>query len=229
MVRTVLLLWAVSLLITGCNVAGSSEKPTTGSSPVTPFQIQAEGTRDAHLLLDVDLQHPAWRDRLALEVWYVRPERIRLEILESTYVNFRNMITAANGERGWTYHPGEQRVDVGPLSRVRPPVIYDIVASALQAWFGEAVGAEEQGVSGYDWVGSGRAAKLSVRGDARDCTVWFDVEEGMPVKIACESALHGSYAVTVREAEYDIGLTDELFDISYLPTEEVNVSIRRLD
>jgi len=51
------------------------------------------------------------------------------------------------------------------------------------------------------------------------------VEQGslLPVKAQCENTHLGQYTATLRDVEYNLGLTEDLFSPNFLPSEKYNV------
>ena len=214
-IKIAVLILIALMLLTGCSTPITSPTATIDPALVQRAEAVARGWRDAHFTLDVELRHPLLSDTLAIESWYVRPDRLRLEVLESTHLNFKGVMSASRGESGWTYNPMGQRVDVGPTSAIKPAVLYDMVLSTVRLFFAEDVGKVD--TVSADHVNENVAFRLGLSRESGTCSLWVRQDSLLPLKARCDSKSLGRYTVTVREAEHNLGLTDDLFEVDFLP------------
>ena len=216
------LVLAIPFLLTGCTL---SLAPAVGSPDprLTAQAAQAvQNVRDIHLTADVEVKHPFLDDKMVVEAWYVpNQDWLRLEILESAQPSFKGMIAASKGSEGWTYHPAEQRVDVGSISVVKPAIAYDVISSTLQVWF--AGDMSQAKVTSPDYVDHRWVFRLAVPQQSGTCSLWLEQGSLLPVKVQCENAQLGQYTATIRDVEYNLGLTEDLFNPNFLPSEKYNV------
>jgi len=230
------------VILTACNLPGMSP---AGSIPPALFpeaRRVARNVRDAYLRLEIEWSTPVLADKQGLEVWYVRPDEMRLEIVESGQVGFRDIIFAVRGQQAWMYWHTTRQVAAGPVSSVRPAVVYEVVWSLLDLFFGQSF--EETKTISRDYTNHSRAFKITGRKNAMtdpaapgftdtdnegawDCSLWLDENSLLPLKASCRSQGAIEYTATVREAQYNIGLNDDLFDIGFLPTQDY--AVRRGD
>ena len=209
------------VLIAGCDVPGLAPRIDVPPALVQDSETAARQVRDCHLRVDLQLANSLLEDRQVLDIWYARPDRIRLEIMESTQPGFQDVISASTGHAGWTYQHAYNRVDVGPVNEVKPAIVYDLVRSALDLWFAPAL-FRVQDVA-VDYVNREWTFKLSGTTEAATCTVWLSARSMLPVQLRYQSESLGTYTMTVTEAEYNAGLTGEIFDLTLLPTSDYTI------
>lgn len=223
---------AVLILLAACNVPGISPEAAIPPSFVQESREAAQNVQDAHLRLELEWSTPVLADKQVLEVWYVRPDKIRLEIVESAQPGFQDIIFASQGEQGWMYRHAARQVDTGPVSAVRPAVVYDVATSLLSILFENSF--QEIETITRDYVSGKRAFKLTGRSGpeilrgaqndvASDCSVWLEENSLLPLKVQRRGQTSIEYTAVIRAAEYNIGLTDDLFDIEFLPTQAYTI------
>lgn len=226
--RCALLLWlAIALAV--CTPPWDAP-----STPVDPAAIRradeaAQSLQDGHLAVELELRHPSLADHLDLELWRARPDRTRVEILASDHVAFQGLIAASVGPQGWTFRPrdpesGKARVDEGPIDAVKPALVYDAALSLLELLFPEA---SRNVVSArQDYVNATEAIRLDVPQASGKCLLWLAATSLLPLKVDCDDPVVGHYTATIHDATYNLGLTDDLFDLTFLPTR--SYTVRRL-
>jgi outer membrane lipoprotein-sorting protein len=219
--RTLLL--AVMLLCLSTNCSAPEITPQTDIPPslVQQRKAVAQEIQDAHLRVELELSNTLLRDNQVLEIWYARPDSIRVEVLESTHPGFRDIFAASQGDTGWTYRHATRQVDAGPIDNVKPAIIYDVVRSTLSLLW--KTDPDRIDTMSTDYVGGKWTYKLTGSGDTEPCTVWLQQDTLLPLKVQCESMRLGQYTAVINEAEYNIGLTDDLFDLTLLPSETYTV------
>ncbi len=222
------LLLLVAVALAGC------APPWIAPSPVDSAVLQradtlARSRLDGHLAVELDLRHPSLADHLDLELWRARPDRTRVEILSSDHVAFQGLIAASAGAQGWTFRPrdpdsGEARVDEGPIDTVKPALVYDAALSLLGLLFPEAspnvVSAQQ------DYVNTTEAIRLDVPRASGKCFLWLAATSLLPLKVDCDDPVAGHYTATIHDATYNLGLTGDMFDLTFLPTR--SYTVRRL-
>lgn len=209
------------LLISGCAAPGIAPRIDIPPSLVHDSETAARQVQDCHLRVDLELANSLLTDRQVLEIWYARPDRIRLEVLESAQPGFQDVISASTGPAGWTYQHATNRVDVGPIGEVKPAIVYDLVFSALDQLFApEQFHVQDVAV---DYVNREWAFKLSGTTTTATCTVWLNAGSMRPVQLRYQSESLGTYTMTINAAEYDVGLTDDIFDLTLLPTNDYTI------
>jgi len=219
------------LALVGLTACGVPFLSSVGAIPPS-FMLQArqaaQNVRDACLRVEVEWNTPVLADKQTLELWYSRPDKIRLEIVESGQVGFRDIIFAENGDQAWMYRHAARQVDVGPAGSVKPAVVYEVVQSLADLFFGQSF--EEVTAISRDYASNRWAFKVTGRAGpgvqqsdrnrgAPDCTVWLEDGSLLPFKVRCQEEGAMDYTATVQEAQYNTGLTDDLFDIGFLPTQ----------
>lgn len=216
-------------VLTACNIPGISPEAAIPPSLVQESREVAQNVQDAHLRLELEWSTPVLADKQVLEVWYVRPDKIRLEIVESAQPGYQDIIFASQGERGWMYRHAARQVDTGPVSTVKPAVVHGVVTSLLSILFENSF--QEIATITRDYVSGKRAFKLTGRNSpevlqndvAPDCSVWLEEGSLLPLKVQRWDQASIEYTAVIRAAEYNIGLTDDLFDIEFLPTQAYTV------
>ena len=98
---------------------------------VQDSQTAALSVQDCHIRADLEFTNSLLHDKQVIELWYARPDRMRLEVLESTQPGFQEVISAFEGIEGWTYQRSDNSVSMGPTDSVKPAIVYDLVRSAL--------------------------------------------------------------------------------------------------
>ena len=221
MYRTLLLAVTLLCLSTSCSAPGITPQTDIPPSLVQQSQALAQEVQDAHLRVEVKLSNTLLKDKQVLEIWYVRPDSIRLEILESTHSGFRDIVAASQGNTGWAYRHATRQVDTGPIDNVKPAIIYDIVRSTSSLLW--ETHPDRIDTISTDYVNGKWTFKLTGPRDTDPCTLWLQQDTLLPLKVQCESMRLGQYTVIIDEAEYNIGLTDDLFDLTLLPGESYTV------
>jgi hypothetical protein len=226
MMRALAALCVFALLAAGC------AEPWGHASPVDSATLRladdvARSLQDGHLAVNLDLRHPALTNHLELELWRARPDRTRVEILGSDHVAFQGLIAASVGAQGWTFRPrvaGEAQVDVGPIDAVKPALAYDAALSLLNLCFPEA----DRSVASAqrDYVNTTEAIRLDVTRSSGKCYLWLAATSLLPLKADCDDTVAGHYAATIHDAAYNLVLTGDLFDLTFLPTR--SYTVRRL-
>jgi outer membrane lipoprotein-sorting protein len=219
--RTVRLTLMILILSTSCSVPGLAPQIDIPPSLVQQSNEAAQAVQDAHLRVELELSNSLLRDKQVLEIWYMRPDSVRLEILESTLPAFRDIISASQGDSGWIYKHAERQVVTGPIDSVKPAMVYDIVRSALGLLFDDHLDRIE--TASTDYINGQWVFKLVGSRDVDSCTLWLNKDSFLPVKAQCESQQLGQYTLTIQEAEYNLGLTDNLFEVSFLPTDSYTI------
>ena len=216
-----MLLVPVVLLVTGCSVPVFAPQIDIPPSVEQDSQIAALSVQDCHIRADLEFTNSLLHDKQVIEFWYARPDRIRLEVLESTQPGFQDVTAASMGTGGWTYQRSDNSVSIGPTDSVKPAIVYDLVRSALDVWFGRRD--VQTNVVSTDYVSREWVFKLSDSMEGVERTLWLNTGSLLPVKLQYRSEELGRYTLTVTEAEYDLGLTEELFDLTLLPTDDYTV------
>jgi hypothetical protein len=222
------------LLVLAVVLAGCTPPWGSWSTPIDPAVIRradvvAQSLQDGHMAVDLDLRHPLLADHLDLELWRARPDRTRVEILGSDQVAFQGLIAASVGSQGWTFRPrnpdsGQPRVDEGPTDTVKPALVYDATLSLLGLLFPAS---SRNVVSAWqDYVNTTGAIRLELPQASGKCLLWLAATSLLPLKVDCDDPVAGHYTATIHDATYNLGLTDELFDLTFLPTR--SYTVRRL-
>lgn len=230
----ILLLTFLTLVgLTACSAPGATLAGAIRPSLILEARAAAQSVHDAYLRVEVEWKTPVLADRQTLELWYVRPDRLRLEIVESGQIGFRDIIFAVRGDQAWMYRHAARQVDVGSADSVRPAIVYDIAQSFTELSFERPL--EDIETISKDYIDgkwtfklTGRSGKTSsdpIQGDLKsNCAVWLDEVTLRPVKVRYQDEAAMEYIATVREAQYNVGLTDDLFGVDFLPTQAYNVN-----
>lgn len=208
--RLSLLLLALTTWLASC---------TTQAAPDRLFVDQAEraarGRSDGHLIVELDLEHPFLRDHMRLDVWHARPDRTRLEVLESNQLGLIGLVSASSGPQGWRYHPVEHRLDQGPIETVRPAIVYELITTTLAIVLGEEPWNVTSTAPGY--LNSKEMVRLTLARETGSCDLWLGRGSMSTEKVECTDRRFGRFRAIVRDARYDLGLTDDLFGPEFLP------------
>ncbi len=211
----------IMLLLAGCAVHGTAPRLAIPASLLKDSETAAQQVQDCHLRVGLEFTNTLLEDKQVLEIWYARPDKMRLEILQSSHPGFQDIIAASEGTLGWMYQHHNNRVDAGPIETVKPAIVFDLVRSALELlWESRSIQVDDIAV---DYVNREWVFRLSSRTEQVTCTLWLNTASLLPVRLHYRDPKLGQYTMTISEAEYNLGLTAELFDLTLLPTNDYTV------
>lgn len=225
-VALILFLLTIPVVAAGCALSLGPAAATPDPQLAVRVARALERVQDLHLTADVAVTGSLLDDEIVAEAWYApQQDWLRLEILESAQPGLKGIITASKGSEGWSYKPAEQRIDVGAVDTIKPAIAYDVISSTLRVLFSADL-AQSQ-VLARDYVDGQWAFRLAVPQGAGSCSLWVQASTLLPTRLQCGDAQRGQYSLKVGDAEYNLGLTEDLFEPNFLPSE--NYSFRRVD
>ncbi len=206
----------VSGLIAWTAIAHRSDQPISAEQVVRRMRKVQANIDDAHLVLEFELEAGIMQDRWTVEVWEKQPDRFRAELLEAGQSTLRGLTVVVLGQQAWLYHPARREVTAGEPGTVRLPL-----AQSLLTWLDDLIRTAKVETISLEGE-TNRAYKLSLsdrclalpKCQAPSCgqaLVWVDRESWMPFKIIYTHPTLGHGTITVRQAEFNTGLTDDLF------------------
>jgi outer membrane lipoprotein-sorting protein len=194
-------LLVVSGLLAWTAIAHRSDQPISAEQVVHRMRKVEASIDDAHSVLEIDLDAGVIQDRWILEVWKKRPDFYRIELLETSQSTLRGLTVVVVGQQAWLYDPAHREVTTGEPGTVRLPL-----AQGLITWLEDLIRTAKVETISLEGE-TNRAYKLSF-GQA---LVWVDRESWTPFKIIYTHPTLGHGTIIVRQAEFNTGLTDDLF------------------
>ncbi len=216
----------IPYLIIGLSLAMLTVAGCRLDQPVTPdeiarqireIQIEAD---DLHASLELTLNTDVLQDRLLIEMWEKKTDKLRVEILEANNADWRGMTLVINGQQAWLYNPQRQQVTVGNRDQVKLPMIQDVIY-AMQDLL-RTTEADRLQLLGIVKVNDSEAYKLAYAiPDDGQATVWIDREQWLPLRVEYEDPVLGQGTIIFHSYETNQGLAEGLFQ--FQPPPGVNV------
>lgn len=208
------LLLVLSLALAGC---GSK---MTAEEIVAKMRETLNNTEDAHVVVSAELNASGKEISGKAEVWEKSPNMFRAEVLEASQPEVVGAVLVSDGEQGWYYDPGRNKVMIGEVDELETPLPQQMLAELQEVIQGvldnsdvELLGEEE--VVGRDAY----VLALSAKEDAEHqifpgnglATIWVDKEQWFILKATYEADVFGQGSMVVESFELNPGLADDLF------------------
>ncbi len=208
------LLVVLGLILAGCG------RQITAEEIVAKMQETVESTEDAHAVVAVDVNIQGIEVAVTAEVWEKSPNKLRLEVLETSQADLAGMMVVSDGEQGWAYNPAHNQVMVGPAGEIQTPLPQEMLTS-LQEAIQQVMDASNVELAGEEAVTGRDAYKLVLNPKEEDwqglfpaggmVTLWVDKEQWIVLKAAYDGGTFGRGDMELQSFELNPGLADDLF------------------
>lgn len=196
----------IIFMLLGC---GPKESITAGEV-MGKVRETWEGAADIHATWELTLDVGVIQDRLVVEVWQKRPDKLRAEVLEAASVEFRGMALVSDGAQAWLYNQSRREVMAGEPEAVKLPLVQDVIES-----IDELIRAADTGqvkLLGTEKISVGETYKLEMpHPDGGQALLWISKEYWVPLRVEYTSQPVGRGTLAVRSIELNTGLPDSLF------------------
>ncbi len=216
--RNVLVVWSV-LLVLSLGLAGCGQK-ITAEEIVAKVQETALNTQDAHAVVTGSVDVQGVQMSATAEIWEKSPNRLRVEVLETSQAEFAGTLLVSDGQQGWAYNPQRNQVMVGAVDNLQLPLppemlteLQDVIQRMMDASNVELLG--EEAVAGREAYKLALSPKEGAEqpffpGDGT-ATIWVDKEQWFVLKATYQAGSFGQGSMEVQSFELNPGLSDELF------------------
>ncbi len=227
---------AVSLLVVIALMLGGCQDKPTAEEIVDKMREVEASTDDVHGVLEFGIHDVGEQQEMVVEVWEKRPNKTRLQMLESSDPELAGAIVVADGQDVWIYFPEENRVltgEVGPDEPTSPRDIIQFIDEIIQRMLdtSDARLVDEEQVAGTPTY----VLELTPKDDddtilpvGSKATLWVDQERWVVLRAHFISDLVGEAWMRVRSFELNTGIADDLFEFEIPEGAEVaDVESRR--
>ncbi len=203
----------VSLLLGGCQT-----QPTAEEIVAKMREVEAS-TDDAHGVVEFSLHDLGTDQDMVVEVWEKKPNKIRMQLLESSDSEFVGATIVSDGSQVWMYFPGENRVVVGEVGPDEPSSprymlqhMDEIIQRVLDASEVQLLGEEEvAGTATYKLEFTPKQGEEAVLPPGSKATLWVDQERWVALQAHFSGGGVGEGWMRVRSFELNTGLADGRF------------------
>ena len=136
------------LLVLSLALAGCGQK-ITAEEIVAKMQETVENTRDAHAVVTGSVDVQGIEMSATVEMWEKSPNRVRVEVLETSQADLAGTVLVSDGQQAWIYEPARNRVTVGTMADIETPLpqqmlteLQDVIQQMLDVSDVELVGEE---------------------------------------------------------------------------------------
>jgi outer membrane lipoprotein-sorting protein len=199
-------------------VAGCQNQPTVEEIVAKMREVEAS-TEDAHGVVELAIHNLGADEEMVVEVWEKRPNKVRIEMVESSDSEYAEAVMVSDGEQVWMYVPEGNRVrvgEVGPDEPSSPREIVQFMDEILERMLDtcDVKLAGEEDVAGtptYKLGFTPREAEETVLPLGSTGTVWVDQERWVVLQAHFSGGAVGEGWMRVRSYELNTGLDDSLF------------------
>lgn len=204
----------ISLLLAGCQ-----NQPTVEEIVAKMREVEASAD-DAHGIVEARINASGEKEDSVVEIWEKRPNKTRVEVLESSDPEFAGAIIVADGHQVSMYFPAENRVVTGEVASDEPAgpremiqFMEEIIQKMLDTSEIKLMGEEDvSGTATYKLELTPKEGEESILPAASTATVWVDQERWVVLQAHFISDVVGEAWMSVRSFELNTGLADDLFE-----------------
>jgi outer membrane lipoprotein-sorting protein len=206
-------------LLAGVLVTGGCAKKPTAEDIVAKMQEVMDSTDDAHAVVEVTAAVQGESVRVTVEMWGKRPNKVRVEVLETDRAELGGAVTVTDGQTAWFYSPMEGQVVVGDVSEM-PDTTPEEIIQDMDGFIQRVLDASDVELLGEEEVAGVETYKLSLTPKEDEeqqlpvtgtATLWVDQSEWIVLKAHLDAPNIGEGTVEVRSFELNSGLEDEVF------------------
>ena len=200
-------------------VGGCQNQPTVEEIVAKMREIEAS-TEDAHGVVELAVHNLGADAEMVVEVWEKRPNKTRIEMVESSDAEFAGAVMVADGEQVWVYLPEENRVRVGEVGVDEPSspreivqFMDEILERVLDTSDVRLVGEEDvAGTPTYKLEFTPREGEETLLPAGSTTTLWVDQERWVVLQAHFSAGAAGEGWMRVRSYELNTGLPDSIFE-----------------
>jgi outer membrane lipoprotein-sorting protein len=206
------------LVLAALLLGGCQNQPTVEEIVAKVREVEAS-TDDAHGVVEVRINALGEDEDSVVEVWEKRPNKTRIEVVESSDPEFGGAIIVADGHHVWVYFPTENRVVIGEVGSDEPAgpremiqFMEEIIQKMLDTSEIKLMGEEDvSGIATYKLELTPKEGEESVLPAGSTATVWVDQERWVVLRAHFIGDVVGEAWMSVRSFELNAGLADDLF------------------
>jgi outer membrane lipoprotein-sorting protein len=207
-----------ALVVVALLVGGCQNQPTAEEIVARMREVEAS-TEDVHGVLEVGVHDVGKDEQVVVEVWEKKPDKTRVETLESSDPDLAGAVIVGDGQQVWMYSPAENRVLVSEVGADEPSSPRDlirfmeqIIQRMLDASEMKLLGEEDvAGVPTYKLELTPKEGEDAILPVDAKVTLWVDQERWVVLRAHMISDLLGEASMRVRSFELNTGLGDDLF------------------
>jgi outer membrane lipoprotein-sorting protein len=200
-------------------VGGCQNQPTVEEIVAKMREIEAS-TEDAHGVVELAVHNLGADAEMVVEVWEKRPNKTRIEMVESSEPDYAGAVMVADGEQVWVYFPEENRVRAGEVGSHEPSspreivqFMDEILERVLDTSDVRLVGEEDvAGTPTYKLEFSPREGHDTLLPGGSTITLWVDQERWVVLQAQFSGGAAGEGWMHVRSYELNTGLPDSIFE-----------------
>lgn len=209
----------LSVLVVSSMLIGGCQTQPTAEDIVAKMREVEASTDDAHGVVEFSLHDLGMDQDMVIEVWEKKPNKIRMQLLESSDSEFVGATIVSDGSQVWMYFPGENRVVVGEVGPDEPSSprymiqhMDEIMQRVLDASEVRLLGEEEiAGTATYKLEFTPKEGEEAVLPLGSKATLWVDQERWVALQAHFSGGAVGEGWMRVRSFELNTGLADDRF------------------
>jgi hypothetical protein len=125
----------VSLLLGICLIfVGCLGRRLTAAEVVRRMQASLDERGACHSILDLDIDTDLLKESVSLEVWEQGPRSRKVRVLSAVNPQLQGMAFATDGDQSMLYFPHVDQFLVGPVNRVRMPLVLEVPVEGGAEW-----------------------------------------------------------------------------------------------
>lgn len=213
--------WLVLLgvLVVIALLVGACQNQPTAEEIVARMREVEASIQDAHGVLEFAVRGLDEDQEMVIEVWEKKPNKTRVETLESSDPELAGAVVVGDGQQVWMYLPAENQVMVSEVGSDEPSsprdmiqFMEEMIERMLDASEVKLVGEEDvAGAATYKLELSRKEGEEAVLPVDAKVTLWVDQERWVVLRAHLVSDLVGEASMRVRSFELNTGLADDLF------------------
>lgn len=213
------LLVMLSMLSIIALVAGGCQNQLTVEEIVAKMREVEASTEDAHGVVELAVDNVGADEEMVVELWEKRPNKTRIEMVESSDSQYAGAVMVADGEQVWMYFPEDNRVLVDQVDPDEPSspreivrFMDEIVERVLDTCDVRLVGEDElRGTPTYKLEFTPKESEETVLPPGSKTILWVDQERWVVLQANFSAGAVGEAWMRVRSYELNTGLDDSLF------------------
>lgn len=217
-------------MILGMLTACVPARQPTAHEIVARMQQVEKQTKDYHAVVETVLAGPDGGEMVLMqEIWRKGSDLLRVEVREGP-PEMVGQVTVFNGKQVWFYNPHLNQAQIFPVE-VPLQLPAQEMTAAMQVTAKKLLSESTVKYLAEEMVGGQKTYKVQLvpRKDTdlfaasggKPITVWIDQEHARRLKMEVPLPTGGRYTMQYRSIEYNVGLSDSLFQFTPPPGVEV--------